>query len=67
MVELAIPRSAFGPAGASEFWGVNFMRFAPRGAESSSWTGAPRYYYHPRSLGTLFVRPPGLSPRTEAQ
>ena len=57
IVEMAIPRSAFGAAGAEAFWGVNFTRFATTGKESSSWSEAPRYFYDPRNLGTLFVRP----------
>ena len=58
IVELKIPRSAFGRDGAAEFWGVNFIRFATAGAEASSWAGAQRYYYDPRNLGTMFVNPP---------
>lgn len=57
-VELRIPRAAFGPAGQAEFWGANFMRFSPQNAEASSWTGAQRYFYDPRNLGTLFVKAP---------
>jgi len=56
-VELAIPRSAFGEEGAAKFWGVNFARFAPGGAEASSWSGAPRYFYDARNLGTMFFTP----------
>jgi len=58
IVELKIPRSAFGRYGRAEFWGVNFIRFATAGAEASSWAGAQRYYYDPRNLGTMFVNPP---------
>jgi hypothetical protein len=54
-VELAIPLASFGQAGKSEFWSVNFARFASQGAESSSWSGAPRYFYDPRNLGTMVV------------
>jgi hypothetical protein len=54
-VEMAIPFSAFGPAGDSRLWGVNFTRFATQGCEASSWSGAPRYFYDPRNLGTMFV------------
>ena len=54
-VELAIPLSAFGKRGRERFWGVNFTRFATAGCESSSWSGAPRYFYDPRNLGTMFV------------
>ncbi len=55
VVEAAIPLSALGPAGKSKFWGVNFTRFATQGSESSSWSGAPRYYYDPRNLDTMFI------------
>jgi hypothetical protein len=54
-VEMAIPFSAFGPAGEGRLWGVNFTRFATQGCEASSWSGAPRYFYDPRNLGTMFV------------
>lgn len=57
IVEMAIPLSAFGPAGTEQFWGVNFTRFATRGDEASSWSQAPRYFYDPRNLGTMFVGP----------
>ncbi|HET6427155.1 MAG TPA: hypothetical protein VFJ30_02010 [Phycisphaerae bacterium] len=53
VVELAIPLSSFGLLGREEFWGVNFTRFAAQGLESSSWSGAARYFYHPRNLGTM--------------
>ena len=59
IVELAIPLSSFGPAGTAEFWGVNFARFACQGQESSSWSGALRYFYDPRNLGTMFLLPIG--------
>ncbi len=55
IVELKIPRSGFGVDGKEEFWGVNFMRFATQGMEASSWSGAERYFYRPRNLGTMFV------------
>jgi hypothetical protein len=55
VVEMRIPRSAFGAAGKEEFWGVNFARFATQGQEASNWSGATRYYYHPETLGTMFV------------
>ena len=55
IVELKIPRSGFGVDGKEEFWGVNFMRFATQGMEASSWSGAERYFYNPRNLGTMFV------------
>ena len=54
-VEIRIPLSSFGPDGASAFWRANFMRFSPQGQESSNWSGAPRYFYDPRNLGTIFV------------
>jgi len=54
-VELAIPLASLGPAAQSAFWRVNFMRYSPQGDESSSWSGARRYFYDPRNLGTMFV------------
>ena len=59
IVEMAIPRSAFAEAGKAEFWGVNFTRFAFQGQEASSWSGAARYFYDPKNLGTMFVPPLG--------
>ncbi len=56
-VELAIPLASLGPDGLSAFWRVNFMRHSPQGDESSSWSGARRYFYDPRNLGTMFVGP----------
>jgi hypothetical protein len=58
IVELKIPRASFGQAGLSEFWGVNFTRFATQGTEASSWSGASRYFYDPKTLGTMFVMKP---------
>jgi len=58
IVELKIPRSAFGQAGQAEFWGVNFTRFATQGSEASSWSGASRYFYDPKTMGTMFVTKP---------
>lgn len=57
VVEMAIPLSAFGPDGAREFWGANFARYASQGQESSNWAGAPRYYYDPRNMGTMYLPP----------
>jgi hypothetical protein len=62
LVEMAIPRAAFGAAGRSAFWGVNFVRYSPQGYEASSWSGARRHFYDPRSLGTLFLGPPAADP-----
>ena len=58
VVELAIPLSAFGSEGHKKFWAVNFTRFATQGAEASSWAEAPRYFYDPRNLGTMFIVQP---------
>jgi hypothetical protein len=55
IVEMAIPLSALGARAGERFWGVNFMRFAAQGGESSNWSEAPRYYYHPRNLGTMYL------------
>ncbi len=57
VVEMAIPLSAFGPAGKESFWGVNFTRFATQGSEASSWSEAGRYFYDPRNLGTMYMVP----------
>jgi hypothetical protein len=57
VVELAIPLSAFGPAGKETFWGVNFTRFATQGSEASSWSEAGRYFYDPKNLGTMYMVP----------
>ena len=61
IVEIAIPRAGFGDEGKKRFWGVNFTRFATPSNEASSWTGAERYFYDPKSLGTMFV-PPAQKP-----
>jgi hypothetical protein len=58
VVEMAIPLSAFGDAGKSPYWGVNFIRFTPEGNEASSWSGSARYFYDPRNLGTLQLPTP---------
>jgi len=58
VVELAVPLSAFGRGAKQAFWRVNFTRYAPQGAESSSWSGVPRYFYDPRNLGTMFLAAP---------
>ena len=59
IVEMAIPLSAFGEHGSAGLWGVNFMRFATQGNEASSWAAGPRYFYHPHSLGTMYLPPAG--------
>ncbi len=55
VVEMAIPLRAFGQAGKSELWGVNFMRYASQTSESSSWSGAARYYYSLKNMGTMYI------------
>jgi hypothetical protein len=55
IVELAIPLAAFGPAGGEKIWGVNFTRFATTGRQASSWSAARRYFYDPKSLGTMLL------------
>jgi hypothetical protein len=63
VVELAIPLSAFGPEGQERLWGVNFTRFATQGRQASSWSAARRYFYDPKSLGTmLLVNQPASQP-----
>ncbi len=55
VVELKIPRTAFGDQGGETFWGVNFARYRPQSLEASNWAECPRYYYHPRNLGTMVI------------
>ncbi len=57
IVEIAIPLDSLGPGARLPLWGVNFCRFATAGSESSSWAEAPRYFYDPRNLGTMFLAP----------
>jgi len=61
IVEMSIPREAFGPAGRENVWGINFIRYATGPAEASSWSEATRYYYHPRNLGCMYVGPLDLT------
>jgi hypothetical protein len=56
-VELAVPLSAVGDGAKEAFWRANFTRYATQGAEASSWSGAPRHFYDPRNLGTMFMAP----------
>ena len=62
IVELAVPRAAFGAEGSSRQWGVNFVRYDTRNAESSSWSRPPRHYYDPKGLGALFFTDDGQPP-----
>ncbi|MFP4353486.1 MAG: hypothetical protein ACLFUJ_00065 [Phycisphaerae bacterium] len=55
IVELQLPLSAFPGQADQRFWGVNFTRFRPAGAEATNWAGARRYYYHPLNLGTMVL------------
>jgi hypothetical protein len=55
--EIAIPLSAFGPAGNNAVWGLNVARNEPTRGEYSDWARAPRTCYDPRSLGNLLMRP----------
>lgn len=55
IIEMKIPRCAFGPHADSRFWGVNFTRFATPGSEASSWAKAERNFYSPKSLGTMIL------------
>jgi hypothetical protein len=57
VVELAVPLSAFGDDAGETWWGLNFVRFAVQGGEVSSWTGEPRCFYTPRTLGTMLAAP----------
>jgi len=67
VAELSIPITAFGTEHPTTRWGINFTRFATQGAEASSWTGAGRYFYNPRGLGTLLVTPFEAGTETEAK
>ena len=55
VVEMAIPLSSMPGGETSNFWGVNFTRCATQGCEASSWAEAPRYFYDPKNLGTMFL------------
>jgi hypothetical protein len=55
VIEMSIPRSAFGADGNSEMWGLNVARFRPASREASNWAECKRYYYSPLNLGTLYV------------
>jgi len=55
IVEMSIPFSSFAGGLKQRLWGVNFARFAVQGAEASSWSRAPRYFYDPRNLGTMLI------------
>ena len=62
-VEMSVPLAAFGEDGKAAFWRANFTRYATQGAEASSWSGAPRYFYDPRNLGTIFMGAAAASER----
>ncbi len=55
VVEMAIPLASLPEGRTKNFWGINFTRFATQGCEASSWSEAPRYFYDPRNLGTMFL------------
>ncbi|MCP4378173.1 MAG: DUF4091 domain-containing protein [bacterium] len=55
VAEMMIPLSSIPNADTRRFWGINFTRFATQGCEASSWSEAPRYFYDPRNLGTMFL------------
>lgn len=61
VVEMAIPLSSFGEGALPGLWGVNFTRFSSQGMEASSWSGAGRYFYDPRNLGTMLIVPEGTT------
>jgi len=54
-VELAVDLSSFGADADSPVWGIDFARFSPGGNEASSWSGASRYFYDPKQLGTMLL------------
>jgi hypothetical protein len=69
IAELAIPLAPFGAAGQEKIWGVNFIRHSTAGAESSSWSEAPRHFWDLRTLGTLILDgspAPAATPGTTA-
>ena len=55
IVEMRLPRSAFGLDGKATTWRVNFVRHAAQGAETSSWARNRRSPYNVNEMGTLFV------------
>jgi len=55
-VEMAVPLASFGAKARSAVWGIDFTRCTPKGNEASSWSGAPRYFYDARQLGTMLMR-----------
>ncbi|NQU75131.1 MAG: DUF4091 domain-containing protein [Planctomycetes bacterium] len=55
IVEMALPREAFGPAGQEWQWGINFARYCTETAEASNWSETPRHYYAPKCLGALLL------------
>jgi len=56
-VEAAIPRAAFGAAGAADLWRINFGRFSRADHQASNWAESPRHYYDPSSMGALLLFP----------
>ena len=64
VVELSIPLASFGAAAGEPLWRANFMRYTPAGFESSSWSGARRYYYSPQNLGTMWLPSAAETPDT---
>ena len=54
-IEVAIPVSSFGANASSPVWGIDFARFSPAGNEASSWSGASRYFYDAKQLGTMLL------------
>ena len=55
IVEMRLPRSAFGLDGKATTWRVNFIRHAAQGAETSSWARNRRSPYNVNEMGTMFV------------
>ncbi|NLF29426.1 MAG: hypothetical protein GX591_00910, partial [Planctomycetes bacterium] len=54
-IEAAIPRAAFGAAGASRQWRVNLLRTTAGVPEASTWAESMRNPYDPKSLGSLIL------------
>ncbi len=54
-VEAAIPRAAFGDAGAARQWRLNLVRISTVPPEAANWAEALRSPYHPATMGNLLL------------
>lgn len=59
VVELSIPMEMLGRAASTNrIWGMNVTRLDARRGEYSSWSGAKRHCYSPRTMGNLIIARP---------